>query len=440
MAICATTSLQWAILAACVAPLILAAAAQTPSLSPDERAVSRFIDDHNDEALALLERVVNINSGTMNLAGVRQAGEVFRVELDRLGFATEWIDQSAVQRAGHLIARHPGTGPKILLIGHLDTVFDKDHPFQRFERVDAGTARGPGVVDMKGGDVIMVQTLKALDAAGLLKSMNIVVALMGDEEETGHPRRAAREALVNAAKGAAAAIGFENGDGDPHHAITARRGTTSWELRVTAKPGHSSQIFTPEMGSGAVFEAARILEAFRARLAAEPHLTFNPGLIVGGTTLDVDAAASRGSAAGRTNVVAAETRVLGDLRALTTEQFSHAKQAMTAIAGESLPGTRATISFDDGYPPLAPTDGNARLLAMYDEASRALGYPPVTAVSPDRAGAADVSWVAGDVKHILDAVGMKGRDDHSPSETADLTTLPMQAKRAAVFLHRLTLK
>jgi glutamate carboxypeptidase len=434
---CPSSTFQSFLIAVCALPIVLAAAIQPGSLTPVERAIAAFVDEHNDEAIALLARVVDINSGTMNLDGVRAVGEAFSGEFERLGFAVEWIDQSSVGRAGHLIARHPGPGPKLLLIGHLDTVFERDHPFQRFERVDATSARGPGVLDMKGGDVVMLQALRALDAAGALDAMNIVVALMGDEEEPGHPRAIARAPLVEAAKGASAAIGFENGDGNPQHAVTARRGTTSWELRVSAKSGHSSQIFSEDLGAGAVFEAARILDAFRARLASETHLTFNPGLIVGGSAAQVDAAGAHGTAAGKNNVVASDVRVVGDLRALTVDQFTRARQAMTEIADRSLPGTRATITFGEGYPPLAPTEGNASLLAIYDEASRDLGFLPVTAVSPDRAGAADVSFVAGEVPRVLDAIGMKGHDDHSPSETADLTAFPMQAKRAAVLLHRL---
>ena len=411
---------------------------QSTTLSNDERAVASYIDGHNADALALLERVVNINSGTMNLAGVEAVGKVFRAEFDALGFKTQWVDQSAVGRAGHLVADHPGSGPRILLIGHLDTVFEKDSPFQKLERIDANTAHGPGVIDMKGGDVIIVQALRALSAAGLLKTMNVVVVMTGDEEEPGRPRARAREPLIAAAKGADAAIGFEDGDGDPAHAIVARRGTTSWELRVTAKSGHSSQVFSAELGAGAIYEAARVVNAFRERLAGEEHLTFNPGTILGGTMVEFDAAQAKGSAFGKTNVIAAQARVAGDLRALTMDQFARAKQTMQTIIAASLPNTQSTIGFDEGYPPLAPTDGNARLLALYDRASQDLGLGAVTAVSPDRAGAADVSFVAGEAKMILDAVGLKGHDDHSPAETADLRTLPVQTKRAALLLARLT--
>lgn len=412
------------------------ATAQAP-LSAAEQAIVRYIDEHQDEAIALLERVVNINSGTQHLAGVRAVGDVFRAEFDGLGFQTEWVDGAGWQRAGHLVATHAGPGPKVLLIGHLDTVFEADSPFQRFERIDEATARGPGIIDMKGGDVIIVQALKALRAAGLLPPMHVVVVMTGDEEAPGRPLSRSRAALVEAARGAAIAMGFEDGDGSPARAVVARRGTTSWRLAVTGTPAHSSVIFSESVGAGAIFEAARFLNAFRERLAGEPFLTFNPGVVVAGTAVDFDPVQARGSAFGKTNVVAEHAVVSGDLRALTPGQFERARAAMQEIAGAGLARTSATLTFDEGYPPLAPTAGNERLLGLFDRASRDLGLGPVAPVSPDRAGAADVSFVAGHVPMIMDAAGLKGRDGHTVNETADLAVLAVQAKRAAVTLARI---
>ena len=414
---------------------------QTPGMNAEEKALVTFVDAHNNGALTLLERVVNINSGTQNHAGVQEVGKVFRQELDALGFKTRWVDGVAFKRAGHLIGEHPGPGPKILLIGHLDTVFEADSPFQKFEKIDETHARGPGVIDMKGGNVILVQALKALASIGTLKSMNVTVVMTGDEEDAGEPLADARAALVDAAKGAAYAIGFEDGPGDPRTAVVARRGTSAWTLRVKAQPAHSSQIFRKDIGTGAIFEAARILNAFREKMAGEPHLTFNPGAIVGGTSAEFDNVQARGTAFGKTNVIAEHAIVTGDLRTLSQEQLAKAKRSMESIVASALPHAQATITFEDGYPPLAPTDGNHKLLAMYDQASRDVGAGPVTAVDPDRAGAADVSFVAGEVKMILDGVGLMGTDDHTVKETADLATLPSQTKRSAVFLYRLaTLK
>jgi glutamate carboxypeptidase len=419
--------------------ILLSLLIMVPQLSsPTEQAITKAVDAHNAEALALLEKVVNINSGTRNFDGVRKVGDVFRAELEALGFTTQWIDGAPFQRAGHLVADHPGTGPRFLLIGHLDTVFEPDSPFQTFQRIDERTAKGPGIIDMKGGDVIIVHALKALQAAGLLKTLNVVVVMTGDEEDSGDPQSLARAALVDAAKGADYALGFEDGPGDPKFAVTARRGTSSWTLDVKGLPAHSSQIFRADVGYGAIYEAARILDGFRQKLAGQEHLTFNPGVMLGGTSVDFKAGESRGTAFGKENVVAERAMVSGDLRTLSTEQLAAARRTMQGVVAESLPHTQATLTFTDGYPSLPPTEGNARLLSVYDKVSQVLGLGPVAAVSPDRAGAADVSFVSAQVPSIIDGIGLMGHDDHTAGETADLTTLPSQTKRAALTLYRLS--
>jgi glutamate carboxypeptidase len=406
---------------------------------PTERSIVSAVDAGNASALALLEKAVNINSGTYNFPGVRAVGDVFRQEFTALGFTTTWVDGTAFRRAGHLVANHPGPGPRIILVGHLDTVFEKDSPFQTFKRIDDRTATGPGIIDMKGGDVIIVSALKALSAAGLLDRLNVVVVMTGDEEEAGDPRAAARTALVQAAAGAKYALGFEDGPGDPKFAVTARRGTSSWTLQVKAKPGHSSQIFRSDIGYGANYELARILDGFRRRLSAEPHLTFNPSLVLGGTAVDLDEPLARGTASGKTNVIAERATAIGDLRTLSKQQLEHARAVMKSVVSATpLAQTEATMTFADGYPGLPPTPGNARLLAAYDRVSRDLGLGAVTAVSPDRAGAADVAFITEQVPNILDGIGLMGHDDHSPQETADLTTLPSQTKRTAILLYRLS--
>jgi glutamate carboxypeptidase len=417
--------------------LLLTLALETPP--PAERTIVSAVDSGNAAALALLEQVVNINSGTHNFPGVRAVGDVFRHEFDTLGFTTSWMDGASFHRAGHLIANHPGPGPRIILIGHLDTVFEKDSPFQAFKRINDRTATGPGVIDMKGGDVIIVAALKALKAAGALDRLNVVVVMTGDEEDAGDAQSAARAALVQAAQGAKYALGFEDGPGDPKFAVTARRGTSSWKVQVTAKSGHSSQIFRSDIGYGANYELARILDGFRRRLAGQPHLTFNPSLVLGGTAADLDEALARGSASGKTNVIAERAVAIGDLRTLSKQQLERARATMkSVVATTPLGQTKATITFGDGYPGLPPTPGNAKLLAEYDRVSRDLGSGAVAAVSPDRAGAADVSFISGTVPGIIDGIGLMGHDDHSPQETADLSTLPSQTKRAAVLLYRLT--
>lgn len=408
------------------------------SLSRDERRIVSAVDANNARALTLLERLVNMNSGTMNFAGVRAVGDVLRAQLDSLGFRTRWVDGAPFGRAGHLVAERPGRGPKILLIGHLDTVFEPTSPFQRFERLTDSTARGPGITDMKGGDVIIVAALRALRDARMLDGMNLVLVFNGDEESAGSPVALARAALRDAAQGAQYAIGLEDGAGDPRTAVIARRSAGGWTLRVRGTPAHSSQIFRESVGAGAVYEAARILNDFYTRLSGEQYLTFNPGMIVGGTQVTSDSTGTIGTAQGKSNVVAEHATVTGDLRALTPEQVARARRTMREIVAAHLPRTSAEIEFDDGYPPLAPTDGNRRLLAMYDRGSRDLGFGPVEAVDPSRAGAADVSFVADLVPMIIDGIGMPGWDGHTVQETARLNFLPVITKRVALLLHRLS--
>jgi len=409
-------------------------AAQT---DPVERRIVQEVDARADEGIALLEQVVNVNSGTMNLPGVREVGRILRAQFDALGFETRWIDGTPFQRAGHLVARHGGTGTRVLLIGHLDTVFEPDSPFQRFVR-DGDRAAGPGVVDMKGGDVVIVQAMKALAAAGTLDDMDLTVVMTGDEERSGSPLDASKAILYELAAQSDVVLAFENGDSDPRTAVVARRGSTGWRLEVTGSPAHSSQLFQPEVGAGAIYEAARIVHQFYERLAGEPLLTFNPGVMVAGTEVAYDDFTATGKAFGKSNVVAGSATVTGDLRTITLEQLEKSRAVMRFIAEQNLPGTDATLTFDDGYPPMAPSGGNQALLTHFDAVSRDLGFGPVTAVDPRNAGAADVSFTSGLVDTAIDGLGPGGGNDHTVDEWIDLPTLAQQTKRAAVLLYRLT--
>lgn len=397
--------------------------------------VAQVKKDH-DRALSLLRETVDINSGTTNLAGVRQVGAIFDRELAKLGFKTQWVDGKAFNRAGHLVASRGKRGPKILLIGHLDTVFAPDSPFQKMQ-VEGNAIKGPGTTDMKGGDVIIVHALRALQASGQLGRVSVRVVMMGDEENRGEPMALANQALIEAGEWADIAIGFEDGDGDPKTAAISRRGASDWTLEVTGKPAHSSQIFQPDVGVGAIFEAARILDGFRSALSGIENLTFNPGVIVGGTDTSLDIDSSRGTAFGKGNVIAQKVRVSGDLRSISPRQLADAREAMKRIVAASLPGASATITFGEGYPPMAPSEGNARLLAIYDAASQDHGFGPVVAINPRKAGAADISFVADKVDMAIDGVGLMGAGGHTVDETADLATLDSQTIRAAVTIYRL---
>ena len=411
-------------------------------LSATEKNIVAAVKARSPAALQFLERTVNINSGTMNLEGVREVGRLFRAEFDALGFHTQWIGMPpAMERAGHLVAMRDAKqntqGKRLLLIGHLDTVFEKDSPLQRWER-SGDTVRGPGASDMKGGDVIIVEALRALHSAGALDNTTIKVVFSGDEERPGSPLELARADMINAAKGSDIALGFEgtvSRDGRDTATI-GRRASSSWTLTVTGKQGHSAGVFGKDAGYGAIYETARILNAFREQLT-EADLTFNPGLILGGTDVSYDASAAKGSAYGKTNVIANTTRVEGDLRFLTDEQRDRVRARMRDIVAQNLPGTNAGISFRDSYPPMSPTAGNLRVLDAYSTASIDAGLGPVAALPPGLRGAGDVQFVAPYVD-CLDGIGASGSGAHSPAETLDIPSIERATIRAALLIYRLT--
>jgi glutamate carboxypeptidase len=421
--------------------LALAPAAAEARLGPAERKMVETIEREQPRTLGLLERLVNQNSGTLNLAGVEAVGRMVRAELEPLGFEVRWVPMAEAGRAGHLIAarRGAGKGRRLLLIGHLDTVFEPDSPFQRFARLDADTAEGPGIGDDKGGIVVIIAALRAMHAAGTLEEADIEIVLTGDEEDVGNPVEIARRDLTAAGGRADVALDFESlatEDGRDIGTI-ARRSSGSWEIQTTGRSGHSSRIFSERSGDGAVFELARILAAFRAELP-EPNLTFNVGLVVAGTSAALDEAGIRGTAAGKTNIIPGLAIARGDLRALTREQEARVRAKMVEIVSRHLPGSGAEIVFgQDGYPPMAPTEGNRALLARLNAVNRDLGLPEMGELDPLKRGAGDIGFVA----HLADGLaglGAGGQGAHAPGESVDLPSIARQAKRAAILMTRLS--
>ena len=419
--------------------LVVCPAPPVVALDATEARIVEAVEARSEEAIAALEEIVNINSGTMNPEGIRQVGRYFERELEALGFTTRWVEQPPeLQRGGHLFAELDGDrGKRVLMIGHLDTVFEPDSPFQHFRR-EGDIAYGPGTEDMKGGNLVILYALKALHDVGALENTRLIVALTGDEENPGRPVEVSRRDLIEAGRRSDIALGFEAGVRDLRTATIARRGASEWTLEVTAKPAHSSGIFRPGVSPGAIFEATRILDTFYSQLRGEQYLTFNPGTILGGTSVDYDPQANRGTAFGKTNIIAETAVVHGDLRFLSEEQKERAREKMRAIVALSLPGTEAEISFRVGYPAMFPTDGNHELLHRFESVSRDLGFGDLEILDPGQRGAADISFVASHVEASLAGLGVVGWKGHTVDEHIDLTSLSANAKRVAVLIYRLT--
>lgn len=423
--------------------LALAAPAQA-RLNNSETKMAATVDAEYERSVALLERLVNQNSGTMNFDGVRKVGEMMRAELQPLGFSVEWIDMAAAGRSAHLVASKKGRkgSKRLLLVAHLDTVFEPDSPFQKFVRKKNGSndeAVGPGAGDDKGGMVVIVAALRAMQAARTLKDAEIEIHMTGDEEDAGDPIEITRAPLVAAGKRADVALDFEGlvRDEGRDMGSIARRSSNSWKLEISGQTGHSSLIFSESYGDGAAFELARNLHRFRTELP-EPNLTFNVGLIASGQEAALDASGIRASAAGKTNIIPGVAYARGDFRTLSEEQTARVRAKMQQIVTESAPRTSARISFDPGaYPAMAPTAGNKALLDRLNAVNRDMGLAEMPPLDPLKRGAGDISFVANDVDGLA-GLGTYSRNDHAPGETVDLDSIRRQAKRAAILMTRLS--
>jgi glutamate carboxypeptidase len=422
--------------------------AQTTSTTPlnkEEQKILAYIDANMPRVIELLKESVNINSGTLNTEGVKKVGALFSRELESAGLKTQWISlPDSLKRAGHLVATTNAAttsaaktkGKKLFLIGHLDTVFEPDMPANPFTMLNDSTATGQGVNDTKGGDIVAIIALQALNAQGLLNEAAITVYFTGDEEKSGRPVSVSRKDFIERAKQTDIALGFEGANG-LNTIATARRGSSGWNLKVEAKTGHSLGVFTKSAGYGAIYEAARIVNEFREQLSTEKYLTFNPGVFIGGSEMQYNEATVTGTAIGKTNIISPATTVTGDLRFLTEEQKNNARIKMKKIVEQNLAGTKATIKFSDGIPSMAPTEGNNKVLAVIDGVTKDMGLGATIAGDPAGRGAGDISYIAAYVD-CVDGLGASGKGSHAPGETINLKELPLLIKRAALTMYRLT--
>lgn len=424
------------------------AAAQTSTMAPAEEAMVKSVDAQTPAALALLEKLVNINSGTMNLPGVIAVKDVLMPQIEALGFKTRWEPmENLVGRAGDLVAEHPcpagagKCGRRILLIGHMDTVFEPNSTFQKYAIVpgtDGKVATGPGVNDMKGGLVVMLTALQAMQAAGVLQNTEIRIVLSGDEEHHGQPSSISRRDMINAAKQSDVALEFETGGiiGGKEVQSISRRSIIPWKLETSGRTGHSSQVFSERMGDGAIYELARILDEFRKELK-EPGLTYNVGLVLGGSTAVMNATGTGGEANGKENIVPPVALAVGDMRTLDNDQTARVQAKMLAIVADHLPRTGATITFEEGYPAMAPTDASRALVKQLNEVNTTLGFPTMAEMDPMLRGAGDIAFVAPYIPGLV-GTGVMGEGAHAEGEAVFLESIPRQAKRMALLMYRLS--
>ncbi len=420
-----------------VCSLALSSTLFAQGLSKEERLILQKIDQQLPETMKFLEEIVNINSGTLNVEGVKAVGKKLGSEFEKAGFTSTWVSlPDSLKRAGHLVVSRKGNkGKKLFLIGHLDTVFEPDMPANPYRKINDSTVTGQGVNDMKGGDVMILAAVRALHELGYLKDASITAYFTGDEERAGLPTSVSRADFIERAKQHDIALGFE-GATSLNIVAVARRGSSSWTLKTTGKQNHSSGVFSENSGYGANFEAARIVNQFRTDLGNVKYLTFSPGLMGGGTEMKLKPGEVQ--AWGKTNIIAPSAVVYGDLRFISAKQEDSARQVMKRIATtNNLPQTSATISFEDGIPAMEPTAGNYALKEILSKLTVDMGLGTTEAGDPGKRGAGDISYVAAYL-NCLDGLGASGVGAHAPGETMDLKEFPILLKRAALYIYRLT--
>jgi glutamate carboxypeptidase len=247
--------------------------------------------------------------------------------------------------------------------------------------------------------------------------------------------------MIEAGKWADAALEFEGLAQDHGQDVgsISRRGSITWTLTTTGHTAHSAGIFNQTEGFGANYELARIIDTFRRELR-EPNLTYSVGIMLGGVTVAPSATTEEavgGTAQGKANIIAGQGYATGDIRALSNEQVLRIEDKMRAIVAEHLPGTGAEITFSEGYPAMAPTEGSRALLAQLNGINRDLGLAQMGELDPMRRGAGDIAFVAPYTSGLV-GTGAVGDGAHAIGETADLASFPRQAKRAAILMTRLS--
>lgn len=364
----------------------------------------------------LLRSLVEVNSYTENVAGVNAVGALLEQAFALPSLRLERRPGGDGRYGDHLIwrtpaASAPGAAP-ILLVGHHDTVFPPGH-FEGW-REEGGRAMGPGVLDMKGGLAIVQAALAALEAAGRLAGLPVVLVSVADEEIGS--RDSARH-LAEVARGCAAALVMESGrPGDV--IVTRRRGTGVLNVAATGRAAHAGNAHKD--GANAIWALARFIDAAQALTDYGRGRTVNVGVVRGGTSK---------------NTVPEHAECVVDLRfddVVDAHLLVEEVRAAAAAAAKAVPGT--SLHADGGIrrPPLERTEASAALYAEYAACQRAAGLGDGEA--PLVGGGSDGNNVAAVGVPVVDGLGARGAGYHTTGEYIELASLAPKAEALVRFL------
>jgi len=362
-----------------------------------------------------LRALVGIDCGSYTPAGVNLVADTVAASLGRLGAAVERISPEPGDGGPPLgdlvIGRLAGSGPRLLLIGHMDTVFDPGTAAARPYRRAGDRALGPGVSDMKGGLLAGLHALAALHETGTHPAVTFVA---NPDEEIGSPFSTPHIRRLAADHDVALVLECARANGD---IVSARKGIADLELRFAGRAAHAG--VEPEKGRSAILEAARQIVALHALNGRWPTVTVNAGVVRGGT---------------RPNVVAAECMVQVDLRAATEAEFAAASASVAEIAAApTVEGVTTALETIAGHRPMERTPAAAALATLAIRIAGELGFSLRDAAT---GGASDANTTAAAGLPTLDGLGPIGGDDHSADEWLDMTSVAPRTELLARLVAR----
>jgi glutamate carboxypeptidase len=374
--------------------------------------IIKSIDRRETEMLALLERLVNIDSGTYIKAGVDHVADIISPKLRELGFEVERLVQSDF--GDHLLARKEGSSAKRLLcVGHMDTVFPDGEAKKRPFRIGGDKAYGPGIVDMKGGIVVLLYSLQALMEAApeFYRSLDLAV-ILNSEEEIGSPT--STPYIVREAKASDTVCVLEPAR-PKGQVVTKRKGVGKYCLTVHGKAAHAG--VQPELGISAIEEVARTIVELHALTDFEDGLTVNVGVIRGGS---------------RSNIIADQAYAEIDVRAVDQPQMDHAHKELNRVCRPHRDGIRMELTGGVEFPPMLKTERSLELLRLVQEAGREVGVDIHEMFTGGGSDGNNTSQYA----PTIDGLGPQGTGAHSPDETLIVPTLLERSKVLALFIEK----
>jgi glutamate carboxypeptidase len=350
---------------------------------------------------ALLERLVAVDSGTGDVDGVNAVGAIYTAELKALGADVKSVAPTAPGVGNNVVATLTGTGKgRIVLIAHMDTVFNHGDVARRMPHWEGSHYIGPGAGDDKAGGVTAVCALKALKANGFADFARIDL-LLNSNEETGSAGTS--DLIRSLAKASDLAINLERGI-PTDQVLKARKGSATLTAQFTGRAAHSG--LEPEKGRNAVIEAARFALGLEKLSDPQKKTTVTVDILAGGD---------------KTNVVPAHAELKADVRAFTSEEFDRVEQGAAQLAANpSIDGVTIQTSLQRSFPPWPPNEHTARVIERVNRLYAELGRK-VTAV--EVGSSADVSVAAQTGTPAIDGFGIEGGNAHSVDDYADLATL-----------------